>query len=73
MSRYPFPIPFGWYQVGYPDDVDPGQARPLHYFGRDLVIWRDEDAGAFHVNDAYCPHLDAHLGHGGSVHGCEIQ
>jgi phenylpropionate dioxygenase-like ring-hydroxylating dioxygenase large terminal subunit len=72
MSRYPFPIPFGWYQVGYPSDVEPGQARPLHYFGRDLVIWRDEDGG-IHVNDAYCPHLGAHLGHGGSVHGCEIQ
>jgi nitrite reductase/ring-hydroxylating ferredoxin subunit len=72
MSRYPFPIPFGWFQVGYPDDVATGQVKPLFYFGRDLVLWRDED-GAAHVNDAHCPHLGAHLGHGGSVHGCEIQ
>lgn len=71
MARYPFPIPFGWFQVGYPADVAPGQARPLYYFGRDLVLWRDED-GAVHLNDAHCPHLGAHLGHGGSVHGCEL-
>jgi nitrite reductase/ring-hydroxylating ferredoxin subunit len=71
MSRYPFPIPFGWYQVGYPTDVAPGEVKPLYYFGRDLVLWRDEE-GAAHLNDAYCPHLGAHLGHGGRVHGCEI-
>jgi 3-ketosteroid 9alpha-monooxygenase subunit A len=72
MSRYPFPIPFGWYQMGYPSDIAPGQVRPLYYFGRDLVLWRDED-GAPHLNDAHCPHLGAHIGHGGSVHGCELQ
>lgn len=71
MSRYPFPIPFGWYQVGYPSDVEPGQVKPLYYFGRDLVLWRDED-GIAHLNDAHCPHLGAHIGHGGGVHGCEL-
>jgi len=70
--RYPFPIPFGWFQVASPDDVKPGQARPLYYFGRDLVLWRDEDGDA-HVQDAFCPHLGAHLGHGGRVEGCELQ
>ena len=34
-------------------------------------LWRDE-AGELHVQDAFCPHLGAHLGHGGTVEGCEI-
>lgn len=72
MRRYPFPIPFGWYQVGYPGDVEPGHVKPLFYFGRHLVLWRDEE-GTVHLNDAFCPHLGAHLGHGGSVRGCEIR
>ena len=42
----------------------------LKYFGRDLVLWRDE-AGEFHLQDAFCPHLGAHLGVGGAVEdGC---
>ena len=45
-----------------------GEAMPLYYFGRHLVLWRDED-GAAHLNDAFCPHLGAHLGHGGMRRG----
>ena len=71
MSRYPFPIPFGWFHVGYPDDFPVGQPKPLYYFDRHLVAWRDE-AEALHVSDAFCPHLGAHLGHGGTVEGCEL-
>ncbi len=72
MSRYPFPIPFGWFAVGYPDDfVAAADAKALYYFGRHLVGWRDVE-GAMHVMDAFCPHLGAHLGHGGHVEGCQI-
>ena len=70
-QRYPFPIPFGWFCVGYPDDFPVGEPKALYYFGRHLVGWRDETAEV-HVHDAFCPHLGAHLGHGGSVEGCEI-
>ena len=31
--RYPFPIPFGWFCVGSPDDFPVGEAKP------------DQDAG----------------------------
>jgi len=44
---------------------------PLYYFGRHLVGWRDLE-GTAHVHDAFCAHLGAHLGHGGSVDGCEL-
>jgi len=67
-SRFPFPIPFGWYQVAFPSDLAPGEVTPLEYWNRELVLWRDA-AGAFHLQDAYCPHLGAHLAYGGSVDG----
>ena len=71
MTRSPFPIPFGWYQLGWPSDVTIGEVKPLRYFGRHLVLWRGED-GVAHVQDAFCPHLGAHLGHGGKVVDCQI-
>jgi phenylpropionate dioxygenase-like ring-hydroxylating dioxygenase large terminal subunit len=64
--QYPFPIPFGWFCVAHPDDVPVGAAVARYYFGRHLVIWRGPDSGV-HVQDAFCPHLGAHLGHGGTV------
>lgn len=72
MSRTPFPVPFGWYQICWLDELEPGGVIPLYYFGRDLVLWRDVDKGAYHLQDAICPHLGAHLGHGGHVENCEI-
>ena len=71
MTRSPFPVPFGWFQVGWPGDVAPGEAKPLRFFGGHQVLWRDED-GVAHVQDAFCPHLGAHLAHGGKVVKCEI-
>lgn len=70
-KRSPFPIPFGWFQVAWPDDVKTGQVVPLQYFGRHLALWRD-DEGVPHVNDAFCPHLGAHFAHGGSVDGTDL-
>jgi phenylpropionate dioxygenase-like ring-hydroxylating dioxygenase large terminal subunit len=70
--RFPFPIPFGWFQVAYDDDLAPGEVTALRYWNRDLVLWRD-DAGSWHLQDAYCPHLGAHLGIGGKVIGAELE
>lgn len=70
-SRYPFPMPFGWFAVADSADLEVGQVRALFYFDTHLVAWRD-DTHVPHVQDAFCPHLGAHLGHGGAVDGCEI-
>jgi phenylpropionate dioxygenase-like ring-hydroxylating dioxygenase large terminal subunit len=68
-SRFPFPaFPNGWFRVCYAHELAAGDVVPLHYFGRDLVLFRDEK-GAAHVLDAHCPHLGAHLGYGGVVEG----
>ncbi len=70
-ERSPFPVPFGWFCIGYPEDFPLALPRAIFSFDRHLVAWRDE-TGDLHVQDPFCPHLGAHLGHGGSVEGCEI-
>lgn len=72
MRAYPFPLPNGWFQVAYADELPPGAVVPLRYFGRDLVLFRTE-SGRATVLDAHCPHLGAHLGHGGRVGGETIE
>src|SRR5579871_5397471 len=68
-QRYPFSsFPNGWFVMAASEELKEKSAVPLHYFGRELVLFRTE-GGAVHVLDAYCPHLGAHLGYGGQVLG----
>lgn len=72
-SRFPFTsFPKGWFTVAWSSDLKPGDVLPLHYFDRDLVLFRTE-SGQPRVLDAHCPHLGAHLGHGGVVDGENIR
>jgi phenylpropionate dioxygenase-like ring-hydroxylating dioxygenase large terminal subunit len=72
-QRYFTPsIPNGWFQIASSDEIKPGEVKPLRYFGKDLVIWRSE-SGVLSVLDAFCPHLGAHVGHGGKVKGEELE
>lgn len=70
-KRYDFPVPFGWYAVSLSRELAPGEVKPLHYFDREIVLFRTE-SGEARLLDAYCPHLGAHLGHGGKVKGEHI-
>ncbi|MCH2169726.1 Rieske 2Fe-2S domain-containing protein [Myxococcota bacterium] len=72
IQRFPFGIPLSWYQVAFSDELEPGEVRRLHAFGRNLVMFRGED-GTAGVLDAYCPHLGAHLGEGGEVAGNDLE
>lgn len=69
--RWPWPIPYGWFALAWGAELPVGAVVPRRAFGRDVVLWRDTQ-GVAHVHDAYCPHLGAHLGHGGTVQGCEV-
>jgi len=60
--------PTGWFQIGWSAEFPQGTTKPLRYFGEDLVAYRDDD-GVVHVMQAHCPHLGAHIGHGGKVTG----
>ena len=67
-ARYDLPIPYGWYCVALSKELESGEVKPLQYFGREMVMFRTE-SGTAKILDAYCPHLGAHLGHGGTVLG----
>ena len=66
------PYPRGWFVVAYSGELPPGTVKPMKYFGQELVIWRGE-SGEVHVLDAFCPHLGAHLGYGGTVRGEDVR
>jgi 3-ketosteroid 9alpha-monooxygenase subunit A len=70
--RFPFPLPNGWFAVACSDEIAPGELKRLHYFGRELVLFRGAD-GEARVFDAHCPHLGAHLGYGGRVEGSSVR
>ena len=43
VARYPFPAyPNGWFRVSYSSDLAPEDVKPLHCFGRELVLFRTE-------------------------------
>src|SRR5260221_4892305 len=60
------PMPVGWYGVLFSDELARGQVEALRAFGADLVAFRSGD-GTVGILDAYCAHMGAHLGHGGTV------
>src|SRR5262245_23671328 len=65
--RFPFhPYPNSWFVVAFSSELPVKGVMPLKYFGKDLVLFRTED-GVARVFDAFCPHLGAHLGYGGTV------
>ena len=67
-----FTFPRGWFVVGFSDELAVGEVKPVRYFAQDLVFFRTE-SGVFQALDAFCPHLGAHLGHGGVVAGETIR
>lgn len=72
MTReYPMPMPYGWFQVAWSDELTSGKSTPLFFFDRHLAAWRD-DNGEAHVWDAFCPHLGAHMGVRAQIEGDEI-
>jgi phenylpropionate dioxygenase-like ring-hydroxylating dioxygenase large terminal subunit len=72
MSAGALPIPNGWFAIALSEEIAPGAVAIRHYFGQDLVVFRTE-SGRISVVDPHCPHLGAHLGHGGRVAGERIR
>jgi cholesterol 7-dehydrogenase len=64
LDSYPPPYPDGWYRLLGSGDLRPGDVRYLECLGRELVVWRSEDALSVHAMTAFCPHMGANLGHG---------
>lgn len=62
------PFPTGWYCLGFSADVAPERQVTRTFMGREVVLFRTA-SGRLSVVEAHCPHLGAHLGHGGLVRG----
>ncbi|MCA9624726.1 MAG: Rieske (2Fe-2S) protein [Myxococcales bacterium] len=62
------PFPTGWYVLCFSAELPKGTVRRGTYFGRELVLFRGQ-GGRAAVVDAHCPHMGAHMGHGGTVVG----
>jgi nitrite reductase/ring-hydroxylating ferredoxin subunit len=72
-TRFPFPLnPDGWYTLAFSAELAPGQVLARQVGGRDVVLFRT-DAGEVACVDAYCPHMGAHFGHGGTVEGDQLR
>jgi nitrite reductase/ring-hydroxylating ferredoxin subunit len=61
-------FPEGWYHLAMSAELAPGAVLARRTCERDLVAFRTA-SGRVAVLDAHCPHLGAHLGHGGRVVG----
>lgn len=67
-DRIPAPFPNGWFSIMESQDLKPGQATSINCLGKNFAVFRSYQ-GQVHVIDAYCPHMGANLGVGGTVHG----
>lgn len=65
------PYPNGWFAVAFAEELRPGRVLRRRFMGEDVVVYRTR-SGLVRVVEPYCPHLGAHLGHGGRVEGEEI-
>ena len=64
--------PNGWLPVLEARDLKKSEVKTVFAFGNDLIAFRGV-SGKVYVLDAYCPHLGANLGVGGTVMGEEIK
>ena len=73
-SRPPGPpdLVSGWYALGLSRELRRGSLWRRRLHGHELVVGRTE-SGTLLALDAYCPHLGAHVGHGGTVVGETIR
>jgi phenylpropionate dioxygenase-like ring-hydroxylating dioxygenase large terminal subunit len=71
IALSPYRFPTGWFIVGFASDLAAGQVKRMHYFGEELVMFRTA-SGVVNVLDAYCLHLGANMGVGGTVDGEHI-
>lgn len=65
-TRPGLPMPRGWFRAGLSDEVPHDGVAIFRVSGQELVAFRGTD-GQVAAVDPICPHMGAHLGHGGSV------
>jgi len=66
------PIPNSWYCVAFSRELTPGTVLNRTLAGHEIVVFRTKSGQACAM-DAFCPHLGAHIGIGGTVEGEAIR
>ncbi|KAI8431829.1 hypothetical protein MSG28_016231, partial [Choristoneura fumiferana] len=67
-TKLPPPYPNGWFALAESRDLKIGGVVSVDALGQNFAVYRGED-GVARCVDAYCPHLGANLGVGGTVSG----
>ena len=70
LAALPTKYPYGWSPLLESRDVKKREVLAVNLYDEDLVVYRD-GSGEVHVFDAYCPHLGANIGIGGTVEGSD--
>ena len=65
-------FPMGWFSVARSRELLVGEVKQVEAFDRELVLYRTR-SGTATLQDAFCPHLGAHLGYQGRVVGESIR
>lgn len=66
LADAPPPFPYGWYAAAFAAELSPGKIVTSQFMDRQIVLFRT-GCGTAHAAPAYCPHLGAHFGHGGTI------
>ncbi len=66
------PCPTSWYAVGFSDELPQRGTLIRTLAGREILLFRTE-SGIPAAVDPACPHMGAHIGHGGVVRGESIR
>ncbi|GAB3312560.1 Rieske 2Fe-2S domain-containing protein [Haliea atlantica] len=61
-------FPMGWFSVARSHELQVGEAKRVQAFDRELALYRTR-SGKPQIQDAFCPHLGAHMGVNGRVVG----
>ncbi len=64
--------PNGWNAILESSDLSKNAIKTISMFGKDLIVYRGS-SGKCYVFDAYCPHLGANLGIGGTIVGDSVR
>jgi len=68
LATGPPVAPAGWFALAHLGELRSHRAVARRLAGRELAVFRTS-SGRVAALDAHCPHLGAHLGHGGRVEG----
>ncbi|XP_073966686.1 cholesterol 7-desaturase nvd-like [Choristoneura fumiferana] len=71
-TKLPPPYPNGWFALAESRDLKIGGVVSVDALGHNFAVYRGED-GVARCVDAYCPHLGANMGVGGTVRGSCIE